>query len=342
MFSSLTDSTEYNTWLKGLEIIIGSFSITGSSLIILIFFTNLNKITSAFELILQLSISSLINTISYLILFIPKEDSSYDKITCKIQGLLMLFSELSVNMISTSMSFYIWRSKAEFNTHDNFSCKSRSIYLAFNYILPLVFSLMCVEYIGQNGRWCWISAEYADSLGLTEYIGIWFLIFLNLCFAYMISNITTDENYLHAEVKKNRKEYIQKLIRYPIISLCCWLPATINRFICIVDNDNRSWTIQYFFQILHISLNLIQGFLYALVSLSNLNSDGNFKIILKSCVSFFSCCKKNKYRKEISHNDLSQYLSNSDNKVSDNSKNNSFYHEISSDSVRIPNLNRET
>jgi len=338
MFSSLTDISESDAWLKRLEIIIGSFSITGGSLIILTFFTNLDKITPAFELIMQLTISSFINTISHLLVFIPKEDSSYNKITCNIQGLLILFSELSTIMITTTLSFYIWRSKAEFNTHDKFNCKNRSIYIAINYILPLAFALLCMNYIGENGRWCWISAVYAESLGLGVYIAIWFLIFLNLCFAYLIKNITNGDN-LHVEVRKNRRDYVRKLSIYPIISLCCWLPATINRFINLVEFDNISSNVEYFLELLHIVFMLIQGFLYALVSLSNLNSDSNFKLILKPCISFFRCCKKNEFRVDETHADLSNFLYNSDNRVSDFSAHDSFYHEISKDPLKIPDRN---
>jgi hypothetical protein len=307
MWNSYLETTENLKWIRLLQIILGSISIVGSSFIILIFFLNLKKVTPAFELILQLSISSLINTASYLILFIYP-DEKFNQMACKIQGSSMLFSELSLLIISTMISFYIWRSKAVFTSNDKFNCKERMIYLSINYFIPLTIALCCIESIGENGRWCWIDKKYGKSLALIEYLAGWILIMLNIIFACLTMKITNEN--LHREEIKNRKEYVRKLSRYPVISVICWLPATICRIVGLFEilNDTQ-YKIDFFFQILHIIFNSVQGFLFAIVSFSSIESGKNLKMVFFSFLSIFYN-KNNIHDKP--HDDLTEYLSGND------------------------------
>ena len=305
MWNSFLETTEDLLWLRLLQIILGSISIVASSLIIFIFFLNLKKVTPAFELILQLSISSLINTASYLILFIYSEEQKFEKITCKIQGSVMLFSELSLLIVSTMISFYIWRTKAVFTSNDKFSCKERIICLSINYFLPLTISLCCIESIGENGRWCWIDKKYGTSLALIEYLTGWILIMLNIVFACLTMKITNEN--LHKEEIKNRKEYVRKLSRYPVISVICWLPATICRIVGLFEFVNHTnYKIDFYFQIFHIIFNSIQGLLFSIVSFSSIESGKNLKIVLISFLNIFT--KTNKIH-DKPHDDLTEYLS---------------------------------
>jgi hypothetical protein len=301
-------------WIRWLQFILGTFSIAGSSLIIFIFFTNIKKITPAFELIAQLSFSSLINTISYLILFIPPKDTTFNHLTCTFQGFLMLFSELSQLIISTMISFYIWRSKAVFASHEKFNSKERIICLLINYVTPLLISSACINAIGENGRWCWIEKSYSKSLALLDYLAIWILIILNIIFACLTMKITNKN--LHREEIKNRKEYVMKLSRYPIISFVCWLPATISRIVGMLEFfNNTDYEFEFYFQILHIVFILIQGLLYAVVSFTSIESGKNLKYIFSTICSIF--CFKNKVD-DKPHDDLTQYLSATDNRITMN------------------------
>lgn len=336
MASSFNETTDNLLWLNCIEKILGSLSVMGSGLIIFIFFININKITPAFELILQLSISSLINSISYIILFIPPDSTDYHPTTCKLQGFLMLFSELSTIMISTVISFYIWKTKAQFAAQDRFIWKERLVYLSFNYLIPLIFSLICYQSIGENGRWCWIEKSHSEDLALMQYLAIWIMIILNIIFAWLTNNITLDN--LHSEDVKNRKEYIKKLSRYPMISLCCWLPATINRIIDIIQQVNGSnyEKLRFYFEILHIIFILVQGLLYGFVSLSSIDSGKNIKMLFKSCMC---CCNCDKKISQKPHDDLTKYLSNTDNRITIDSSESSFSDRKISDSQKIRLLN---
>jgi len=311
-------STGYNEtgnvmWIKWLQIVLGSFSIAGSSLIVLIFFTSLKKITPtpAFELIFQLSVSSLINTIAHLILFIPPNDITYNKTTCIVQGFSMLFSELSILIISTMISFYIWRTKAVSTTHDKFNCKERIFCLFINYVTPLLISCSCIKAIGENGQWCWIDKSFSKSLALLDYLAAWILIILNIIFACLTKKITNEN--LHTEEIKNRKEYVKKLSRYPMISFLCWIPATINRIISMLEFVNKTdYELGFYFEIVHIILFSIQGLLYAIVSITSVESGKN----LKNIFSFLFCvsCWKKKID-DKPHDDLTEYLSVSDKRM---------------------------
>jgi hypothetical protein len=300
-------------WIKWLQIVLGSFSIAGSSLIILIFLTNLKKITPtpAFELIVQLSVSSLINTISHLILFIPPNNPTYNKTTCLVQGFSMLFSELSILIISTMISFYIWRTKAVSATHEKFNSKERIICLLINYVTPLLISSACINAIGENGKWCWIDKKFSTSLALLDYLAAWILIIMNIIFACLTMKITNEN--LHSEEIKNRKEYVKKLSRYPMISFLCWIPATTNRIISMLEYvNNTDYDLGFYFEIVNIILFSIQGLLYAIVSFTSVESGKNLKYILSKlcCVS---CCKKKIDDKP--HDDLTEYLSVNDKRM---------------------------
>jgi len=314
MWSVYNEISRDLMWIRWIQIILGTFSIAGSSLIILIFFTNLKKITPAFELIAQLSVSSVINTISYLILFIPLNDTTYNHSTCTLQGFLMVFSELSQLIISTMISFYIWRSKAVFASHEKFNSKERIICLLINYAIPLIVSLSCIEAIGENGRWCWIEKSYSKSLVLLDYLAIWILIILNIIFACLTMKITNEN--LHREEIKNRKEYVMKLSRYPIISLVCWLPATISRIVGMVEFfNNTEYEFEFYIHVLHIIFILIQGLLYAIVSFTSIESGKNLKYIFTT-ICLMLCFKKKDDDKP--HDDLTQYLSATDNRITMN------------------------
>jgi hypothetical protein len=321
MWSAFIETSGDLMWIRWLQIILGTFSIAGSVLIIIIFFTNLKKITPAFELILQLSVSSLINTISYLILYIPPDDTSYNHLTCKVQGFLMLFSELSQLIISTMISFYIWRSKAVLTAHERFNCKERIFCLFINYFIPLAVSLSCIESLGENGKWCWIAKSYSKSLALIDYLAIWILIILNITFAWLTMKITNEN--LHREEIKNRKDYVKKLSRYPMISFLCWLPATMSRIISMLEFLNKTeYDFEFYFEILHIIFILIQGLLYAIVSLSSIGSGKNIKIFFKS-LCYILCFKRKKIQ-DNPNDDLTQYLSVTDKRISVNSKESSY------------------
>jgi len=63
---------------------------------------------------------------------------------------------------------------------------------------------------------------------------------------------------------------------------------------------------------LHIICNMVQGLLFAVISFTSIDSGKNLKNLFKSC---FCCCKNNKKLMEKPHDDLTNYLSNNDNRI---------------------------
>jgi len=299
----LETSHDY-TWIRLLQIILECFGIAGSCFIILIFFNNLKRLTPAFEFITQLSLSSLLNSASFLILFIYTDQELFNPKSCKAQGFLMLFSELSLLIVSTNISIYTWRTKAKFTSEDKFNCKERITYLSINYIIPLIISLCCLGIIGLNGRWCWIDARYRKSYAFIEYVICWILIILNLVFACLIKRISYEN--LHQEDIKYRKEYISKLVIYPYISVICWLPATIYRLIGLYGLfRDTQYDIEFYFHVVHIIFRSIRGLIFAIVSFISIYSGKNLKKVL---ISFFNFCYKIPIEPEH-HDDLNEFLS---------------------------------
>lgn len=155
----------------------------------------------------------------------------------------------------------------------------------FGYAIPII--LACVggvyDIFGQNGYWCWIDKAYKDNLMIIQLVILWVLAFLGIIFNIMARRNITNE--LDEEEINNRKEYLSKLVRYPVITIVTIFFISVNRLNELSSDENIILqSIQMFFV-------LLQGFFYAVFSVGTFGIK-NIKDMIQSILC--CCCKKNK------------------------------------------------
>lgn len=294
----------------GLRYVLGPFGCLFNIINITFFFFNWikNTTSTAHELIAYVNISSLINTISYLLLYITS-DQTYSSNLCVLQGSIMLYSEFSLMICLTAISLHIFTSMER--TSDDMERSERIKYIIFIYLLPFVLIMIggLFKIFGENGNWCWIKAELGSSLGLIVYIGIWILLVFNsilTIFANIkIQNITTFNSVAFTQIKYYIS-YIRKISIFPIILIICWIPASINR-IRAYFLGGKDETIQT----LHLIFNLSLGIFLSIASFLFLDWVKIFHKF-KKVFSCKECFNSSKYQETESSFKQNYLLSSSD------------------------------
>jgi hypothetical protein len=242
-----------------LEFIFGSLSIAGSffNISMFLFFKDLRN--EATELIFHLSMSCIFTNISYLLAFSPNNEIS--SLICNLQGITMIFFESSQAIWVTIISYSAYKNCIFYENGYVYNCQIRISYLVWAYILPLFLVLFCCfyDYVGFNNYWCWIKEEEKELISVI-YLFLWSLIILSGF--YIIKVITFLKNHY-----TNRKEtemisrYTSKIKYYPIIQICCLIPASICRLLKQIDKNHTLCLLE----LLNIIFLNLQGFLYSLI-----------------------------------------------------------------------------
>jgi len=283
-FSSILENTEFiiRFYLGG----IGCFFNFINILFFLFSFIK-NTPSIAHELITYINISSLINTISYLLLFI-KEDDSYDKFLCDFQGFIMVFSEISQISILTIICTNLYNILK--TQTDEFDLKDRILNIFLGFVFPLIMSALGLFFniYGISGNWCWIKVEFGENLGIIFYCVIWIFLIINLiliiCSNINVRKLTVVNSVALVQINYNIS-YIKKVSIFPIIILICWIMPTINRFI-LLEKGFKDPVIEF----LHLVFNLSLGLLISLTSFLFLDWLPIFTQIGK--IFKYKCCRK--------------------------------------------------
>jgi len=274
----------------------GILSCISLLLIILVFFYQhkKQKVTPAFELIFYLCIASLINTISFMILYIPDlNELIISPVLCKTQGALIFFSELSQYIVATMISIFIFSIKSKDEFYDNFPTSRRVLYLGGSFGIASIFTLILLYYdsFGENRNRCWIKNENDGWLIYLDCIIIWILIIIN-CVLALIIYCKKFKNYINEEIRY-RIDFSNKLSLYPIVSFICWFISSLTSYFDYEDKDIQ------FLDIISLIFNLLEGFLYASVSMYFFSFRKKIKKILKN----FSFWKKKKQSLDLNINE---------------------------------------
>jgi len=306
--SNLTADSTTNE--KLIITIVGSIGAFFNSLNILLFLfrCNKNESTKASELIAYMNISSLINTISYMLYFNKEGSSNVPKSPlCDAQGCLMVFSELSQFSTASLISIYISNNIFNFESNE-FTNKKRIPEIFFGFIFP--FLLVLIGYFfnvfGLNGRWCWIKSDFGNSLGFAFYLIIWLTMILNICLiAYSYCKIkNTNVDYLNLDdvyQVRNEMSHLKMMAIFPLLLIICWFFPTVNRVIILYGYD-KDQTIE----ILHVTMILLLGVFISVTSFLFVD----FRRFCKSikgcfCDLFSKCGKENRSNMRLSADNLS-------------------------------------
>lgn len=247
------------------------------------------KSTPAFELVFYLCIASLINTIAFMLLYIPDNNTKrIDPLLCKTQGSLIFFSELSQYTIATIISIFIFKVKNKDDLTDNLSFLKRLIFLGCSFGIPGLITIigLLLDMFGQNRNKCWIKKELDGLPVLIECIVIWILILINLVLG-CITYLKKFRPYITEEILF-RIEFSNKLMMYPIVSFICWLISSLTSYF---DYESETFDLFDYISVLN---NLSEGFLYATVSMYSLSFRKKLKkIFLK--INFLKKRKTEEY-----------------------------------------------
>jgi len=283
-----TPSDEPIKWFYYVEASIGSVSVLGSFFIIFVFIFYKKIRSFPFELVLYLTIASMLNTISYLIYYREQENMiDSNMLFCKTQSFIMIWFELSQMIWVNIITYSAYENLVEVDEEYLTSAK-RIKYLFIGYILPLVYPIVGLSsnWLGRSGRWCWITqSESFTSTWFytwTVYSTIWLLILLNIFFTVLIIKYLNKISAISRVEKEKISKFIFKLIQYPAIQIICILPATINRLVYEFYGEYNSYV--EFVCLIFIS---IQGICYAICY------GYNPQVRTALIQSFTKCCKKN-------------------------------------------------
>jgi hypothetical protein len=275
-------------WVYYVEMSFASLSITGCVFIILIFIIYKRLRSFPFELIVYLVFATMMNTLSYIMNYIPQYSIIMNMHLCRSQAFIMIWFEISQFIWSVLIGFYVYRNVVHINGEENTSMGERICYLLIGFGFPLIFSFIGLfsNLLGPAGKWCWIVSQedllWPKIFGAGVYVLIWILIILNLFFTL------ASAKFLR-KIASNEREralvsyHVWKLMKYPIIQFFCLIPATINRLIFYITNKY----IFVFQTISLISLSL-QGLIYAVSY--GLNPQVK-RAILDSLAKRCPCCK---------------------------------------------------
>jgi hypothetical protein len=286
-------------WLKIVEYLLGCLSILGCLFIILVFFCYKSVRSFQFECVVNLTISSLLTTCSYLIYFVDIKDKSsssseLDSKLCNFQAFLMLWFENAQ---------YIWGFLIAWSTYqyvlyfedNNYKTSffKRLRYHLIGFGLPLIFALVALSrnVFGPSLAWCWIDATAIISdtknleknvFSILSYLFMWILIIMNILLTFKVVRFL-NRNYVTKYEREITGKYIWKLLRFIVIQIICVSPGTINRLLQIFFD-----TQVYELEILQLFMVVSQGSLFAIAY--GYNSQVK-KVLLGTCILYScGCC----------------------------------------------------
>lgn len=300
--------------------IAGYLSLTCNFINIYVFFIHFIRgtTTRGHELLTYINFSALLNTTSYLLLFIDCNCKDYNLDLCIVQASLMTFSEISDIFIQNLISFYILKSQKIFL--DEFNGFTRIINLFFIFGIPtiLVGVMNILEVYGKNGRWCWIKYEYGSSYGTTLYVCIWLTILISvLSILYSRKRLLNLKRNLGENdedpVINSLIDYNTKTLLFPAVFFISWIFPSINRLYTLTNDGKENNTLVLLHYIFKLSFGIFISFASVLFDWEWFkNNVFKCRTMRKICCDPCLSCFKDSENKEdnlLNANDLTQNLS---------------------------------
>lgn len=263
----MTDEESAWNWIRILELSLGIVSILGCFFVLFVYFYYKKLRSFQFELIANLTFSSLVASFSYLLFYIPLDVidlSKYNKdCMCQAQAFIMVWSETSEYTWAALIGYSVYQSVINFEENKKKTNWTKRIkYLFCGYVIPFAISLtgLFLDTYGAAGQWCWVESNTQRGIIFASviYWMQWVLILVNFILNWIVVRFL-DLEMKSQEEKELVKKYMWKLLRYPIIQAICLLPASINRFV-------KTFLKKQFFilDLLHMIFVITQGLCYAI------------------------------------------------------------------------------
>jgi len=200
---------------------------------------------------------------------------------CEFQKIVFDYTDISslvwINVISYTLYDMMISSNEDFS-------KKQKIYIILGFILPLVnviisFYTRSDEIFSDSSdknttqsldSWCWLGdIKQHKTYAIVMYAIFWTLLTVNFIYSCRVINFLKNSCDIEDNNYRRIRKMINKLYLYPIISIFCWVVATVHRFLQIFlddDNDNNKTNrLELIFSILHGIFLSIRGFLFFVV-----------------------------------------------------------------------------
>ena len=297
--SSLTSSQISAT--QGVATFISVLSFLGSLFIIsaYLYFKNLRKF--AFKLVAILSFTDLLNQGVDMFISVPaieleQINSGVIDVTgkCYVQAILNSYFELSSVLWTTAIAATVHMFVSQRMSSDAIESKLK-LFIGYCCGIPLLLSLLPLtdKAYGASGAWCWIKSDKIAWTFVIFYIPLWLCWIYNIivyCRTYAIlsrtieattatrvnvtsidsSNTTTIPTATLAvttpidESETKLKRILNQLQWYPIVLICVWLFASINRIYEAANGGKQIFFLFFLHKVMSSSQGLLNAIVYGL------------------------------------------------------------------------------
>lgn len=202
--------------------------------------------------ILFLSVSTFISCISYLINYKGIREIDQKGFLCQFQGFVMLWSDMSLYFWTILINYSIFYYTIHFE-----NIISDVIPLAWwigdaviGYFIPFSYALLLfsLDKLGENEDYCWIREGNRSEMNypiIFTYGIAWISIVVNIILSTKVIIFICQ---LKIEEQQFVKDFVKKLLMFPIIQVIASLPLTIYRilyFIPSLNNRNFRLVLKY-------------------------------------------------------------------------------------------------
>jgi Slime mold cyclic AMP receptor len=242
---------EFRSIYIGTSICSGISFIT-SCIIIYLYLANPSLRTFSFKMICNLVSYDILHCIAF---SIPTYGLSPNDFLCKSQSILINISSMLCTVWAFIIGLHLYLSTLGRKT-EGFMKR----YLISTWTISLSFGLApsIGGSYGNNFGWCWVESKSLIYEYILFYIPLWLVITAN-CYFYIQIISKTKKSIQNIEDSKDIRDSLSKLKYYPLVSLCCYIPITINRILENFYDPN------FYFTILGIMSVCSQGLLNSIV-----------------------------------------------------------------------------
>jgi Slime mold cyclic AMP receptor len=231
-------------------------SIMCCSFVIFLYLSKPELRSFSFKMICFLLSNDILDCIGMLI---PTYGSSTNATECKTQAILGTITMMLCSFWPFIIGLHLFLSMSGRKTEGFMKWYLISVWtLSLGLgLLPLIEG----QY-GNNFGWCWVKQKSFIYEFILSYIPVWIAIIGNFYF-YINIIVKTNKTIQNIQDNEELKESINKLKLYPLVSLFCYTPVTLNRIFEFFYDPN------FYFVIIAVIISCCHGLLNSIVYGSN-------------------------------------------------------------------------
>jgi G protein-coupled glucose receptor regulating Gpa2 len=201
------------------------------SIIIYLYLSRPKLRNFSFKMICNLVFYDILHCVAF---FIPSYETDKEDSLCKCQSLLINISSMLCNVWAFIIGLHLYLRTSGRDTEGFMKW-----YVISNWVVSLGLGMapLIGGNYGNNFGWCWVKPESFIYEFILSFIPIWGAIIAN-CFFYVHILKKAKKAIGNIEENKNLLKFFNKLKYYPLVSLACYCPATINRVLVYFYDPN--------------------------------------------------------------------------------------------------------